>query len=82
MTKADQINISLLCCEEQLLREISDKLFKRIEVAKTYALAIRSEENRLDQINWAKVNRAIIDRWSLSGLRYIKHIAWSGKCFA
>ena len=27
-------------------------------------------------IDWRKVNRAILNRWSVSGLNYIKKLAW------
>ena len=71
--------IELVCCEDMLLREIADKRFKQKDIAQTYALAmISSEEPRID---WLKVNRAIIQRWSKSGLERIKNMAWSGKCW-
>lgn len=66
-------------CESTLLQEIADEAFKRRDVAKTYHLALRSSER--DRIDWKKVNRAIIERWSVSGLNWIKEQAWSGKCF-
>ena len=69
-----------LCdCENLLLREIADKSLKRRDVAQTYALYLRSSER--GKVDIAKVNRAIIERWSLSGLEWIKQQAWSGKCF-
>jgi hypothetical protein len=71
--------IELAACERTLLQEIGMKEMKRLDVAKTYALALRSSER--DRIDWAKVNRAIIDRWSVSALNWIKERAWSGKCF-
>lgn len=71
------MNISLMCCTDTLMAEIADKRFKRINVARTYALAIRSTE----KTDWAKVNAAIVKRWSRSGLEWIKKQAWSGKCF-
>ena len=71
--------IELCCCESVLLEEIADKRFKRNNVSQTYALALRSSE--FDTIDWGKINRAIIERWSMSALIYIKERAWSGKCF-
>lgn len=47
------------------------------QIAQTYALALRSSY----ETDWAKVNRMIIDRWSVSGLERIKNMAHSGKCF-
>jgi hypothetical protein len=59
-----------------LLHEIANGA-KRKSVAMTYALALRSRE----QTDWARVNQAIVDRWSLSALEWIKQQAWSGGCF-
>ncbi len=74
------MRIELADCENVLLQEISMKEMKRKDIAKTYALALKSSE--FDQIDWGKVNRAIIARWSMSALTYIKDQAWSGKCFS
>ena len=73
--------MELMCCESTLLDEIKHKEVKRKHIAQTYALALRSSEHREGRIDWAKVNKAIMDRWSRSGLVYIKNMAWSGKCF-
>jgi len=48
------------------------------QIAQTYALALRSSY----PTDWAKVNRMIIDRWSVSGLQRIKKWAHSGKCLS
>jgi hypothetical protein len=66
-------------CEAHLLREIADPAMKRKDVAQSYALAMKSSER--DSVDWGKVNRAIIARWSQSALNWIKEQAWSGKCF-
>lgn len=71
--------IELVLCEQTILGEIANKQLKRIDIAKTYALSMASSE--CEKIDWAKVNQAIIDRWSKSGLIWIKTQAWSGKCF-
>lgn len=72
--------IELADCERTLLDEIACPEAKRLDIAKTYALALKSSEcNRVD---WAKVNAAIIQRWSKSALIWIKEKAWSGKAFA
>ena len=71
--------VELACCESTLLSEIADKRFKQKSIAKTYALAIRSSER--DQVDWLKVNKAIIARWSMAGLERILKMAWSGSCF-
>ena len=38
-----------------------------------------SEQNI--NVNWKKINEAIMKRWSEPGLDRIKNLAWSGKCF-
>jgi hypothetical protein len=40
---------------------------------------MEAEKDGREKIDWKKVNEAIIDRWSISGLQYIKQKAWSGK---
>lgn len=55
-----------------LLEEIGDSRMKREDVALTYAFALRSP----DGVDFASVNRAIVDRWSLSALKWIKTRAW------
>lgn len=72
--------IELAQCEQTMLGEIADPRMKRRDVAKTYALAMKSSE--CDTIDWSLVNRAIVDRWSPYALEFIKGLAWSGKAFA
>jgi len=69
--------LELANCEQILLDEIADKAMRQKDVAQSYALAILSSEKP----DWIVVNRAIIGRWSHSGLQRIKRMAWSGKCF-
>ena len=71
------MKIELCCCEDTILTEIAHKEFKQRDIAKTYWFCLQSKE----KINWGKINRAIIDRWSVAGLDRIKKMAWSGKCF-
>ena len=73
------MNIELANCEATLLAEIEMPESKRLDIAKTYTLALRSSER--DRIDWGKVNRAIIAKWSMSGLNWIKNKAHSGKAF-
>jgi hypothetical protein len=60
---------------ETLLHEIDSGATRR-EVAQTYALALRD----LPSTNWARVNAAIVARWSVAALAWIKKEAWSGRC--
>ncbi len=71
------MRVELSDCTNFLLREIADEKMFRNDIAKTYALAMRSSF----PTDYAKVNAAIIERWSASGLKYIKERAWSGKAF-
>ena len=68
--------IELACCTETLLNEIAQGA-TRNAVAQTYRLAMQSST----PTDWPRVNRAILSRWSVSGLNWIKKRAWSGKCF-
>lgn len=64
--------IEMAHCEATLLREIADPAMKRIDVAQTYWFSLRSSE----EVDWAKVNQAIIARWSFNALTKIKEAAW------
>lgn len=61
-----------------LLREIADSRLTRDDVVLTYAFALRQHfDTRCDdRIDFAEINHAIVDRWSLSALKYIKTKAW------
>lgn len=66
------MRVELVNPERQLLDEIADPRLKRADVALTYALAMRS----VADIHWQRVNEAIIERWSMSALCWIKERAW------
>jgi len=72
------MRIELGNCTNTLLAEIQTPELTRRDIAQTYRLAMQSSE----PVDWAAVNAAIIARWSLSALEYIKRMAWSGRCFA
>lgn len=71
------MRVSMCDCVGTILREIAMPEMKRRDVAQSYHLALRSTEN----VDWAAINAAIINRWSTSGLIWIKTQAHSGKCF-
>lgn len=71
------MKVELGDCTNTLLREVSIKQLHQKDIAQTYRLAMESSE----ETDWPKVNRAIIERWSGSGLKRIKQLAHSGKCF-
>lgn len=74
--EATGYTMELTCCEQVIINEIEMGL-NQTEVAKSYALALRSSW----PTDWKKVNEAIMARWSFAGLNRIKKMAWSGKCF-
>ncbi len=74
---SDNVRFELAACTATLLGEIANPETKRLDVAKTYCLALRSSE----QTDWKAVNAAIIARWSFHALNWIKERAHSGKCF-
>ena len=61
----------MLINEENLIYQIRNDKYKRNDIAILYYLCLD-----MQNINWEKVNKEIIDRWSLSGLKYIKKEAW------
>jgi hypothetical protein len=65
--------VELLDAEATLLEEISDKGFTVAGITMTYAMAIKADHNQ--HIDWPKVNRAILARWSKSTLDRIKREA-------
>jgi len=71
------MKVTLLCCQSTILDEIAEKTSKKKNIAQTYALILKSDE----QVDWKVINTAIIQRWSRSALNDIKKMAWSGKCF-
>lgn len=54
-----------------ILNEIEDRAFNRKVVSDTYAILIQKGHRDFKQIN-----EAIIQRWSMSGLLWIKTQAW------
>jgi hypothetical protein len=68
------IRVEMIDVQGQLEREIADQRLTREDVALTYAFAIR-QWGPMDE-RYAVVNRAIMERWSLAGLKWIKTRAW------
>ena len=62
------MKIELANCTAILLAEIADPGFDRDSVAQTYAFAMLSSE----PTDWGAVNWAILARWSINALNYIK----------
>ena len=64
--------LELTCTTQVLLDEIHNPRLRQKDIATTYRLAILSS----DETDWKEVNKAIITRWSKSGLERIKKMAW------
>lgn len=58
---------------DELLDVITNPASIRRDVAEAYERAIA----RMDPVEWGIVNRAIVRRWSVSGLETIKREAWA-----
>ncbi len=58
--------------ERMILDEIANPAMTRDDVAQTYAILIHLDAD----CDWARINEAIIRRWSRSALEYIKRKAW------
>ena len=71
---SDGTRIVLADPEGFLLGEIADPAMKRLDVAKTYRLILASGDQ--GRVNWRTVNTAIVGRWSVSALEWIKDWAW------
>ena len=65
----------MLCCTDTICDEIKMGLTQR-DIALAYALAIKSAAAKADEPDWRHINRAIINRWSMSGLERIKKWAF------
>lgn len=66
--------IELVDCERVILEEIAEKSTTRDDVALTYAMTMLSSESKT--VDWPRINRAIIERWSMNALVYVKTQAW------
>ena len=49
---------------------------KRKDIIPLYQVLIVVENNDEARINWGWINHRIIERWGLTGLKYIKSKAW------
>lgn len=64
--------MELTWVELVIKNEIKQNLPQK-SIAKTYRLALCSSW----PTDWEKVNKMIIDKWSMSGLERVKKLAWS-----
>lgn len=69
-----------------ILREIAERRMHRRDVALTYALVMqyqfrsealaKIERRKPPEDAFERINAAILERWSVSGLKWIKRLAW------
>lgn len=64
--------INLIGCTDAIAQDVGAKEATRNDVALTYAMAIKSEAQGADKPDWPTINRTILSRWKMSGLKYIK----------
>ena len=72
MTSNAFFTMEMVCCEITILNKIKHKECKRKDIALTYYFCMISKED----IDYQKINQAIIERWSFGGLKYIKNEAY------
>jgi hypothetical protein len=63
--------------EDEFLSFLCSKNFYQKDAAKEYSNLIFAGQVLGNDIDWDKINKAIINRWSMSGLRRVKEMAWS-----
>jgi hypothetical protein len=57
---------------EAFVAKVAEPSHKRDDVARWYAQALRESWD----VDYSAINHAILDRWSMAALRYIKERAW------
>jgi hypothetical protein len=62
--------------ELNIFDAVADKKNKRNDIAVIYEALMRRHFTKVERYDWEAVNKAIIERWSVSGLIYIKERAW------
>jgi len=73
--------INLVRCTDTVLNELKNGCTRK-SLSLTYAMAMRSAAQGDDKPDWPKINKAILAKYSMSGLEFIKKRAWgilSGK---
>lgn len=62
---------------ELLLNKLKEDTITPVKIAHIYKKAIMRNKN--SNINWEKINIAIINKWNFETLEHIKDIAWKSK---
>lgn len=58
------------------LLAVVERARTRLEVAEAYAEVLPVGGRSGAGVDWARVNRAIVERWSEGGLARVKEMAW------
>lgn len=61
---------------DKLIAEIQRDGSNRKSIAAVYREGIWMDSNDCERVDWPSVNAAILSRYSVSGLNYIKAQAW------
>ena len=67
-----EMQVYMVNCTDTICAEVAVKEIKQKEVALSYACALRTWAAKIEEPDWQRINRAILDRWSMSGLERIK----------
>lgn len=67
--------MNLVCCTQVIENEVRQGCTRK-DLALTYAMAIKSQAQGADKPDWAAINAAILSRFSMSGLKWIKKRAF------
>lgn len=67
----------LTACTFVLCNEIETLRLSQAEVAKTFAMALRSEAAGVSEVDWEKVGAAALRRWKPSGWVRVKELGWA-----
>jgi len=65
------IQINLVCCTQVICNEVEMGV-TQMDIAITYAMAIKSQMQGADKPDWKAINTAILSKWKMSGLERIK----------
>lgn len=71
----DGMQINLVCCTQVIENDIKQGCTKN-GLALTYAMAIKSEAQGADKPDWRAINTAILSKYKMSGLEWIKKRAF------
>lgn len=64
--------------ENQFIELLQSPLCKQVNTALLYSQLLHRDisAGKQDVLCWDKINQAVIDKWSKSGLKKIKTMAW------